>query len=57
LSWTIPRTLPVLGVNPVLTLLTAATVLTMFYALCIALDFIQLRRVEQQTEEAEEEYE
>lgn len=51
MSWTIPNTLPVLGMNPLLSLLTVATVLAMFYALSIALDLYQLRRHERIIEE------
>lgn len=53
MSWTIPRTLPVLGMNPMLVFLTVATILVTFYGLSIALDLYQLSRLERQTEEDE----
>lgn len=54
MSWTIPHVLPSLSLSPVLTMLTIATVLASFYAIDIALDLIQLRRIRQAEEEEEE---
>lgn len=54
MTWTIPQTTPYLNVNPLLTVLTVATVLAMFYAVSIAIDLIQLHRQEKQIEAEEE---
>ena len=54
MSWTTWG--PIAASNPVLILMFAFTVLAMFYALSIALDLYQLRRLER-TEEDEDESE